>query len=207
MHLPLHLLPFACINGAIKLRNIRFTSTLCASPAILGDSFPILSRFLHDSFNNHPIAIEQEPADMYNPSNPIRATFQTERAVEMWTSCCQRAVQCCQVMHDPHTDPITTSFSSSSSSSSSPFSSSFLASTSAESPTCPPTWDGWTCWHRSLPDQVALAPCPDYIYFETEPPACPREFLSIHNSLAISTTHHLVKYSSTIITSVHQQQQ
>ena len=95
----------------------------------------------------------QEPSDVHKSDSAIRASFQNDKAVEMWTSCCQRAAQCCQTIQDPDTADPTPG--------------------SVTSLTCPPTWDGWTCWQRSLPEQVALAPCPDYIYFETEPPACP----------------------------------
>ena len=33
---------------------------------------------------------------------------------------------------------------------------------------CPPTWDGWQCWHESgIVNMTMTQPCPEYIYFLT----------------------------------------
>ncbi|XP_037783496.1 calcitonin receptor-like [Penaeus monodon] len=40
---------------------------------------------------------------------------------------------------------------------------------------CPRTWDGWQCWPDTPAGAFARRPCPDYIYYFTRPPTCPRQ--------------------------------
>jgi len=61
--------------------------------------------------------------------------------------------------------------------------------TSSISKFCPPTWDGWTCWPQTSSNEVALAQCPHFIYFETEPPACARKCAFFINLLNVHLQH------------------
>ena len=87
------------------------------------------------------------------------------------------AIECCQEMLNPKQgstedddeylmpDPIDSSQATTT----------FIENETNLTAECPPTWDGWTCWRRTPANRMALAKCPHYIYFETEPPACSRK--------------------------------
>ncbi|XP_042859457.1 calcitonin gene-related peptide type 1 receptor-like [Penaeus japonicus] len=86
-------------------------------------------------------------ADPDNLDEMVLDSFKTESY--QWTSCCQAAVECCHNMTSP-------------------------ASPSLED-ACPRTWDGWQCWPDTPAGTVARRRCPDYIYYFTRPPSCPRK--------------------------------
>lgn len=105
-------------------------------------------------------------------------SFVDQKSQEKWKSCCKAASDCCQQMLGltKSSDAVEVNeildvidkkkYTAASQSN--------LTASSVPS-LCPPTWDGWTCWPQTRSNQVALAECPHFIYFETEPPVCARK--------------------------------
>ncbi|GBM22176.1 Calcitonin gene-related peptide type 1 receptor [Araneus ventricosus] len=82
-----------------------------------------------------------------NRSSPIFKTFRTSKQIDLWISCCQAAVECCEHMRQT---PLTSEA------------------------VCSRTWDGWNCWPDTAPGTIQQAPCPAYIYFNSDKPQCTR---------------------------------
>ncbi|PRD26749.1 UNVERIFIED_CONTAM: Calcitonin receptor [Trichonephila clavipes] len=50
----------------------------------------------------------------------------------------------------------------------------FIVSTDGKGNVCPRTWDGWNCWPDTPVGTIQEAPCPSYIYFNSDKPQCTR---------------------------------
>ncbi|EFX69925.1 GPCR-like protein, family B [Daphnia pulex] len=95
------------------------------------------------------------------------------KSQDKWKSCCKAAVDCCyQMLGFTESSDVANQNQNINLLDRQMYSA--ANETSSMSKYCPPTWDGWTCWPQTSPNQVALAQCPHFIYFETEPPACAR---------------------------------
>ncbi|KAK2706359.1 calcitonin gene-related peptide type 1 receptor-like isoform X2 [Artemia franciscana] len=78
-------------------------------------------------------------------------TFQEDSGRRKWLSCCEKATACCETML---------------------LQPSFGQKEELKPHFCPRTWDGWQCWNDASNGTYSYAPCPSYIYFEGDPPAC-----------------------------------
>ncbi|GFQ67432.1 calcitonin gene-related peptide type 1 receptor [Trichonephila clavata] len=96
--------------------------------------------------------INPETNERYEPyylnrSSPIFKTFRTSKQINLWISCCEAAVECCKTLRKT---PLQTGN------------------------VCPRTWDGWNCWPDTPAGTIQEAPCPSYIYFNSDKPQCTR---------------------------------
>ena len=104
----------------------------------------------------------------------MRLSFSGLKAEEKWISCCKAAVDCCVEMLE--SSDLNDAWNSIPNlAEQQEFTTAPHDNFSTSATYCPPSWDGWTCWQKTIPKRVALAQCPHYIYFETEPPACARK--------------------------------
>ncbi|KAG8186927.1 hypothetical protein JTE90_000399 [Oedothorax gibbosus] len=96
-----------------------------------------------------PITKQAYLATYENTSSPIFGSFQNKKQTMLWINCCKAAVSCCDVMRATLPVP-------------------------PDRDMCPRTWDGWNCWPDTAAGTVQEAPCPAYIYFNSELPQCTR---------------------------------
>ena len=87
--------------------------------------------------------------------------------VAKWKSCCRAAVDCCRSKLSTENEI--------ESSSNNGVTYMTASSPTTSTPTCPASWDGWTCWPKTPSNQTALTKCPNYIYFGTDSPPCNRK--------------------------------
>lgn len=129
-------------------------------------------------------------ADEADTESKLLLTFVDLKSQGKWKSCCRAAVDCCQQMLgsvQPKDDEYK-SILDNEDEEKYIYPSQSTVRPSSNAKCCPPTWDGWTCWQRTISNRVALAQCPSYIYFETEPPACSRKsskMIRLKNCIAI----------------------
>ncbi|GIY51059.1 calcitonin receptor [Caerostris extrusa] len=97
----------------------------------------------------NPVTNELYEATYENKSSPIFKTFRTSKEATLWIKCCKAAVKCCKTMRRT---PLPVSGEN----------------------YCPRTWDGWNCWPDTPVGTNAQAPCPSYIYFNSDKPQCTR---------------------------------
>lgn len=77
----------------------------------------------------------------------IYSTFLRDTDKVLWQDCYKAALKCCDKM---------------------------LSTPASDNPTiCPRTWDSWQCFDDTPAGNFTDSFCPDYIYFRSEPPACP----------------------------------
>lgn len=115
-------------------------------------------------------------ANASDKGNPLFSTFRDDVAAGKWTSCCAAAMECCLKQQPTSETPIKEAQAHIQAPNGQVDSG---VKDHNKLPHCAPTWDGWTCWSRTPPDQIALEQCPSYIYFETEPPQCPSKFYEL----------------------------
>ncbi|XP_045024611.1 calcitonin gene-related peptide type 1 receptor-like [Daphnia magna] len=129
------------------------------------------------TFLTHDVLNETMAANETDTGSKLLLTFVDFKSQEKWRSCCRAAVDCCQHMLEsmqPNDDEYKSNISDYGNEEEKAFHSQPIIKSTPVSKFCPPTWDGWTCWERTIPNRIALSVCPSYIYFETEPPACSR---------------------------------
>lgn len=121
----------------------------------------------------------QDLADHENPTNLFRASFRSENALERWITCCEAAVKCCETM--ALNSPLVNNEGFAEETE---ITRSNARNYSHSETTCPWVWDGWTCWRAAEGGRLAISKCPNYIYFDSEPPTCPSmKFFSKYSSL------------------------
>jgi calcitonin receptor-like len=61
----------------------------------------------------------------------------TSDECERWKSCCSAARDCCRQQLQAHSTHV--------------------------NDTCPPTWDGFSCWNAGVPGESSLITCPNFL--------------------------------------------
>ena len=99
---------------------------------------------LYDFWNNRTV--------LSNETEILSQTFQSPIMVQKWQECCHGALACCvnylAVKDGPVKEP-------------------------SIGPSCPRTWDGWTCWPNEVsPGSTVQQACAKHIYWRMTAPPC-----------------------------------
>lgn len=109
--------------------------------------FPNLHKFQHGPALKMTIIKDNytAPADIENETVIARlcAAFDDEHKCRRWKSCCEEALQCCYDQQEEANS---------------------LEVADNDTPTCPPTWDGYSCWKRTPENTRAFNECPYFIH-------------------------------------------
>uniref|UniRef100_T1KR86 G-protein coupled receptors family 2 profile 2 domain-containing protein n=1 Tax=Tetranychus urticae TaxID=32264 RepID=T1KR86_TETUR len=92
--------------------------------------------------------IKQNATVLANDTNHLGSTFLLPPMFQKWQDCCEQAVDCClkYLRHDKRLNQ--------------------YESEIAYQPSCPVTWDGWSCWPEEVQaGTVVETECPDHIYW------------------------------------------
>lgn len=99
----------------------------------------------------------------------VMSSFQNELIVQRWIDCAEDALACCRnVLHQYIDEGILSIVSIWASFVLLRLECMFIVENS-----CPPTWDGWTCFERATAGSIIKKQCSPYSYI-AQPPRCLR---------------------------------
>ncbi|XP_057370225.1 calcitonin gene-related peptide type 1 receptor-like [Daphnia carinata] len=158
-------------NPTFFRQNSKWNHTIVAMRSLLIET----DMWFNVTFLTHDVLNETTAANEKDTGSILFQTFVDFKSQEKWRSCCRAAVDCCQHMlgsMQPNDRQYNSNILDYDDEGENAFRTQPIMKSAPTSNFCPPTWDGWTCWEKTIPNRVAVSVCPSYIYFETEPPAC-----------------------------------